>query len=87
MFNFRKVKIPSGEQVEVTVYHSWTVRWWSMARTADGNLGRSSPESEIFKDQAEAERFADELRKAMHLLRDEAHNYNSGMKVTVTANQ
>ena len=83
---FKWLKIPSGETVDVKAYQSWTVRWWSMERSADGSLGRSHPSAEIFTTKEDADLFADELRTAMRLLRDWRDSYRDGTQVTVTAN-
>lgn len=66
---FKKIQIPSGEKVEVTAYQSWVVRWSSYSDYGSSYAAKR-PESEIFTQKEDAERFASELRQASALLKN-----------------
>lgn len=75
---FRKLFIPSGEQEEILVYESWIVKWESRKGQHSGDVDK---EMEIFTSKEDAEKFAEQLRKAFKLIR-----HTSGTHVKVEKN-
>jgi hypothetical protein len=74
MFNkiFKKVVVPTEGNDELLAYESWSVRWVSRkiwGTSSDSDLTTRKLESEVFTNQDDANRFSDELKRAMSVLR------------------
>jgi len=68
------LRIPSGQKIDIEAHDTWFVRWDSMERTSDGRLGKSMPQVEVFPNEADAMKFAEELCSASKLLKDIKYN-------------
>jgi hypothetical protein len=78
MFKFKNLFIPTGQKESVVAYESWTVRWTSRYGEYSGN---TQQEAEVFTNEDDAKKFANQLREAFKLTRT-----TSGNRVIVTKN-
>lgn len=70
MFNFKKIKVPTGDEKELTAYESWSVRWNSRHGPYSGDLTKRA---EVFRTHEEAEAFKKALEDANKLLKNTAN--------------
>jgi hypothetical protein len=71
MFNFIKRRIPSGDNREILAASSWAVRWRSRYGAFSADL---KEECVFFPNKAEADDFADQLRKAFVFIKNTSDN-------------
>lgn len=82
---FKKLFIPSGEKTTVVAYNSQIVRWKSFNPDYyDSTYAYQKEEAEIFPSEIDANKFADQLKQAMELLKC---NKAATSKVRVEPNQ
>ena len=64
------LRIPSGEKVNIQAHDTWHVRWWSMGRAGGNGIATQTARVEVFPNESDAHRFAQELKTASALLQD-----------------
>lgn len=73
---FKKLFVPNGEQEELTAYETWSVRWVSRHGEFHDDVQN---EIELFTTKEDAEKFANELKKAFKLIK---HTSKTKVKIS-----
>lgn len=66
---FKKIKIPSGEQMDILAYESWSVKWVALSgEVRYPSLSTKDFKAEVFTSKEDAEQFANSIRGAFQLI-------------------